>query len=55
MFEGDKWSKFDEAGVPTHDAKGVEVKHNQKALDKLTKGIKVQEEKYQKWLASTKK
>lgn len=49
-FEADKYSKYDEAGVPTHDAKGKEI--NEQIRNKLKKTVNSQQAKYEKWLAS---
>merc|ERR1711971_33861 len=46
----DKYSKFDDKGVPTHDAKGEEIpKSQQKKLQKL---YDAQEKKYNTYLKS---
>lgn len=39
MLEADKYSKFDADGIPTHDAKGNEIKANDNVLKKFKKGI----------------
>ena len=52
LFKGqtDKYSKFDDKGVPTHDAKGEEIpKSQQKKLQKL---YDAQEKKYNAYLKS---
>ena len=46
----DKYSKFDDKGVPTHDAKGEEIpKSQQKKLQKL---YDAQEKKYTAYMKS---
>lgn len=51
-LQADKFSKFDEEGVPTHDAKEVEISKELK--NKLKKEFKKHEEKHQKWLEQKK-
>ena len=46
-----KFSKFDEKGIPTHDAKGEEVAKSQ--LKKLQKLYQAQEKRYNEVMAST--
>lgn len=48
--ETDKYSKFDDRGIPTHDAEGNEL--TKSALKKLTKQYEAQEKKYNKLMAS---
>ncbi|XP_059166910.1 cysteine--tRNA ligase, cytoplasmic-like isoform X2 [Physella acuta] len=48
--ETDKYSKFDEKGIPTHDTKGEEI--GNKALKKLLKLYGIQEKKYNDYLKS---
>ncbi|CAH0552626.1 unnamed protein product [Brassicogethes aeneus] len=48
--ETDKYSKFDENGMPTHDLEGKEISKGQ--LKKLQKLHQAQEKKYQEYLAS---
>lgn len=48
--ETDKYSKFDEKGMPTHDAEGNEL--TKSALKKLTKLYDAQDKKYQEFLKS---
>ena len=48
--ESDKWSKFDERGIPTHDAKGEEIPKAQQK--KLQKRYDAQEKKYNSYLKS---
>lgn len=50
--ETDKYSKFDDKGIPTHDAEGKEL--TKSALKKLTKQYDTQEKKYNKIMASQK-
>lgn len=50
--ETDKYSKFDERGIPTHDAEGNEL--TKSALKKLTKQYETQEKKYNKLMATQK-
>jgi len=54
MFKGDtdKYSKFDDKGMPTHDIKGEEIAKAQ--LKKLQKAYNTQEKKYNEYVASTK-
>ncbi|KAJ3640885.1 hypothetical protein Zmor_027419 [Zophobas morio] len=49
-LEKDKYSKFDDNGIPTHDVEGKEISKGQ--LKKLQKLHQVQEKKYQEYLAS---
>jgi cysteinyl-tRNA synthetase len=51
-MQADKFSKFDDEGVPTHDAKGIEISKELK--NKLKKEFKKHEEKHQKWLEQKK-
>nr|KAG5702360.1 hypothetical protein BaRGS_002142 [Batillaria attramentaria] len=46
----DKYSKFDDKGMPTHDAEGNEL--TKSALKKLTKMYEAQEKKYKDYLKS---
>uniref|UniRef100_V5G3B3 Cysteine--tRNA ligase, cytoplasmic n=1 Tax=Anoplophora glabripennis TaxID=217634 RepID=V5G3B3_ANOGL len=48
--EVDKYSKFDENGIPTHDIEGKEISKGQ--LKKLQKLYQAQEKKYKEYLAS---
>ncbi|KAG5898502.1 hypothetical protein JTB14_015506 [Gonioctena quinquepunctata] len=48
--ESDKYSKFDENGLPSHDNEGKEISKGQ--LKKLQKLYQLQEKKYQEYLAS---
>merc|ERR1712029_129701 len=48
--ETDKYSKFDDKGMPTHDAKGEELPKSQ--LKKLQKVYAAQEKKYNEYLKS---
>jgi len=41
VFEGDKYSKFSDEGIPTHDAAGAEIKATPAQLSKFKKGIDV--------------
>ncbi|XP_055900435.1 cysteine--tRNA ligase, cytoplasmic-like isoform X1 [Biomphalaria glabrata] len=50
--ETDKYSKFDEKGIPTHDASGVEIPKS--AMKKLQKLYAAQEKKYEDFLKSQK-
>merc|ERR1719273_2408780 len=51
MFrKDDKFSKFDDKGIPTHDANGQEISNAQKK--KLKKIYEAQEKKYNEYLAS---
>merc|ERR1712150_120773 len=47
-YEG-KFSKFDEKGMPTHDAKGEEMPKSQ--LKKLQKLFQAQEKRYNEYMA----
>ena len=47
-MEADKWSKFDDKGMPTHDAKGEEIPKAQQK--KLQKRYDAQEKKYNSYL-----
>jgi len=47
-MQTDKFSKFDEEGIPTHDAKGFEISKEQR--NKFKKEFKKHDEKHQKWL-----
>jgi cysteinyl-tRNA synthetase len=49
-LEKDKYSQFDDKGIPTHDADGKEISKGQ--LKKLQKLQLAQEKKYQEYLAS---
>ncbi|RUS76609.1 hypothetical protein EGW08_015618 [Elysia chlorotica] len=49
--ETDKYSAFDDKGIPTHDASGQEL--TKSALKKLVKQYEAQEKKYSKYLKST--
>eukprot|EP01132_Coremiostelium_polycephalum_P001247 gene1247-1573_t len=51
--ETDKYSKFDEKGIPTHDKEGKEITKSQ--LKKLVKDYENQAKDYQKYLASQQK
>merc|ERR1712004_967734 len=48
--ETDKYSKFDDKGMPTHDAKGEELPKSQ--IKKLQKVYAAQEKKYNEYLKS---
>ncbi|KAK3102977.1 hypothetical protein FSP39_015466, partial [Pinctada imbricata] len=48
--ETDKYSKFDEKGIPTHDAEGKELPKS--AIKKLMKQYDAQDKRHQKYLAS---
>lgn len=48
--ETDKYSKFDDNGLPTHDIEGKEISKGQ--LKKLQKLQQAQEKKYNEYLAS---
>jgi cysteinyl-tRNA synthetase len=48
--ETDKYSKFDEKGIPTHDAAGNEL--SKSALKKLTKLYEAQEKRYNEYQQS---
>merc|ERR1711972_1238400 len=48
--ETDKYSKFDEKGIPTHNAEGVELPKSQ--IKKLQKLYQTQEKKYNDYLKS---
>ncbi|WAR01867.1 SYCC-like protein [Mya arenaria] len=48
--ETDKYSQFDDKGMPTHDAAGKEI--SKSALKKLTKLYEQQEKKYNEYLQS---
>ncbi|GFO03375.1 cysteine--tRNA ligase, cytoplasmic-like [Plakobranchus ocellatus] len=48
--EADKYSAFDDRGIPTHDASGQEL--TKSALKKLVKQYEAQEKKYSKYLKS---
>ncbi|CAD7088885.1 unnamed protein product [Hermetia illucens] len=50
LSETDKYSKFDENGLPTHDVEGKEISKGQ--LKKLQKLQQAQEVKYKQYLAS---
>lgn len=50
LNETDKYSKFDEQGLPTHDHEGKEISKG--LLKKLTKLQQTQEKKYQEYVAS---
>ncbi|CAF4954897.1 unnamed protein product [Pieris macdunnoughi] len=50
--ETDKYSQFDDKGLPTHDLEGKEVSKG--ALKKLQKLQQAQEKKYNEYLASIK-
>ncbi|XP_025084999.1 cysteine--tRNA ligase, cytoplasmic-like [Pomacea canaliculata] len=49
LNEKDKYSKFDDKGIPTHDSEGAELKKS--ALKKLVKLYEAQEKKYKEYLA----
>lgn len=51
LHETDKYSAFDEKGLPTHDIDGKEVSKGQ--IKKLQKLQQAQEKKYNEYLAST--
>jgi len=51
LKETDKYSKFDDKGLPTHDAVGEEL--GKKLRQKLQKQYETQEKKYRDYLAST--
>merc|ERR1712066_799757 len=48
--ETDKYSKFDEKGMPTHNADGAEIPKAQ--LKKLQKVLQAQEKKYAEYIKS---
>ncbi|KAJ8298849.1 hypothetical protein KUTeg_022909 [Tegillarca granosa] len=48
--ETDKYSKFDEKGIPTHDAEGKEM--TKSTLKKLMKTYEQQEKRYEKYMKS---
>ncbi|XP_011700018.1 PREDICTED: cysteine--tRNA ligase, cytoplasmic [Wasmannia auropunctata] len=50
-LEKDKYSQFDDKGLPTHDAEGKEISKG--LLKKLQKLQQAQEKKYNEYLAST--
>lgn len=50
LKETDKYTKFDDKGMPTHDAKGEEI--GKKLRQKLQKLYDAQEKKYREYLAS---
>ncbi|QQP32344.1 CysteinetRNA ligase_ cytoplasmiclike [Caligus rogercresseyi] len=50
LKETDKYSKFDERGIPTHDAAGEEIAKAQ--IKKLTKLYALQEKKHKQYLES---
>jgi len=52
QMEAEKWSKFDDKGIPTHDAKGEEIPKAQ--MKKLQKRYDAQEKKYNSYLKSQK-
>lgn len=49
-MHSDKYSKFDDSGLPTHDNK--DKKLSESIINKLKKEQNKQNEVYQKWLAS---
>jgi cysteinyl-tRNA synthetase len=49
----DKYSLFDENGVPTHDAKGFEL--SKEIKNKLKKEFEKHEKKHQQWAEKNKK
>ncbi|PSN55382.1 Cysteine--tRNA ligase [Blattella germanica] len=51
LSERDKYSQFDDKGIPTHDAEGKELSKGQ--IKKLQKLQQVQEKKYNEYLQST--
>jgi cysteinyl-tRNA synthetase len=44
----DKYSKFDEDGIPSHDAKGFEI--SKEIKNKLKKEFNKHQENYKKWV-----
>merc|ERR1719242_2754442 len=50
QMEAEKWSKYDEKGIPPHDAKGEEIPKAQ--MKKLQKRYDAQEKKYNSYLKS---
>jgi cysteinyl-tRNA synthetase len=52
LKEIDKYSKFDEQGIPTHDLEGKEV--SKSARKKLEKAHEQQKKSYEEFLASKK-
>lgn len=47
VMQGDKYSKYDDEGLPTHDEKGKEL--SESIRNKLKKEQKKQEGVYEKW------
>lgn len=52
-WESDKYSQFDEAGVPTHDEKGKEL--SKEIVNGLKKKVKAIEKKYEKYIQAQQK
>lgn len=52
-MQTETYSKFDEEGVPTHDAKGVEF--SKEIKNKLKKEFKKHNDNHKKWLESKSK
>ena len=52
MSQKDKYSKFDENGIPTHNEKGREL--TKEELNKLKKDFAKHEEKYKQFLEKKK-
>lgn len=49
--QSDKYSQFDESGIPTHDATGELL--SDKQVKKLRKLWQAQEKKYQEYISKT--
>jgi cysteinyl-tRNA synthetase len=47
-MQADKYSKFDDEGIPTHDSKGFEI--SKEVRNKIKKEFLKHEENYKKWL-----
>ncbi len=47
-MQTDKYSKFDDEGLPTHDAKNLEI--SKEIRNKLKKEFNKHEDNYKKWL-----
>jgi cysteinyl-tRNA synthetase len=52
-MQADKYSKFDEEGLPTHDVKGFEI--SKEIRNKLKKEFNKHEENHKKWLEKQEK
>lgn len=50
VLEADKFSQFDDEGLPTHDAAGAALKLNDNIKNGYKKKMAGQEKKYLKWL-----